>query len=99
MTNMHTEMGRLRTNMGIHPMGLQWHLKQGGVFNTPEAVLVRSDEGLGTVGENFGLYNKRSICTSNNIFIDRLYGYYQIGVVIEEAREEIKCIGVRRMRF
>ena len=33
--------------MGIHPMGLQWHLKQGGVFNTPEAVLVRSDEGLG----------------------------------------------------
>ena len=44
-------MGRLRTNMGIHPMGLQWHLKQGGVFNTPEAVLVRSDEGLGTASD------------------------------------------------
>jgi alpha-galactosidase len=41
------EMGRLRTNMGIHPMGLSWYLKPGGVFNTPEAVLVRSDEGLG----------------------------------------------------
>ena len=47
-------MGRLRTNMGIHPMGLQWHLKQGGVFNTPEAVLVRSDEGLGKEEEGEG---------------------------------------------
>lgn len=25
-----TEMSRLRVNMGIHPMGLQWHLKRGG---------------------------------------------------------------------
>jgi alpha-galactosidase len=41
------EMGRLRVNMGIHPMGLQWYLKPGGVFNTPEAVLVRSNKGLG----------------------------------------------------
>eukprot|EP01039_Chlorochromonas_danica_P002520 gene2520-2760_t len=41
------EMGRLRLNMGIHPMGLQWYLKEGGVFHTPEAVLVRSSEGLG----------------------------------------------------
>jgi hypothetical protein len=24
-----TEMGRLRFNMGIHPMGMQWHLKFG----------------------------------------------------------------------
>ena len=35
-------------------MGLQWHLKQGGVFNTPEAVLVRSDEGLGKEEEGEG---------------------------------------------
>jgi alpha-galactosidase len=24
------ETGRLRFNMGIHPMGLQWSLKKGG---------------------------------------------------------------------
>jgi len=41
------ETGRLRFNLGIHPMGLQWYLKPGGVFSTPEAVLVRSGEGLG----------------------------------------------------
>ena len=41
------EMGRLRFNMGIHPMGLQWDLKPGACFETPEAVLVRSSEGLG----------------------------------------------------
>lgn len=23
------EMGRLRVNLGIHPMGLQWHLRPG----------------------------------------------------------------------
>lgn len=40
------EMGRLRVNMGIHPMGLQWQL-QGQPFRTPEVVLVRSSEGLG----------------------------------------------------
>ena len=62
-------------------------------------VHVRSDEGLGTVGENFGLYNKRNISILNNMSIDRVRGNNQIGVVIEEAREEIKCIGVRRMKF
>lgn len=25
-----SEMSRLRVNMGIHPMGLQWNLKRGG---------------------------------------------------------------------
>ena len=40
-------MGRLRVNMGIHPMGFQWHLAFGESFYTPECVLVRSDEGLG----------------------------------------------------
>jgi alpha-galactosidase len=26
------ETGRLRFNMGIHPMGLQWYLKPGGTL-------------------------------------------------------------------
>lgn len=47
------EMGRLRFNMGIHPMGLQWYLKPGGMFETPEVVLVRSNEGLGGMSRSF----------------------------------------------
>lgn len=42
-----SEMGRLRMNMGIHQMGFQWHLVPGNSFYTPEAVLVRSNRGLG----------------------------------------------------
>ncbi|KAJ1430462.1 hypothetical protein B484DRAFT_418779 [Ochromonadaceae sp. CCMP2298] len=42
-----SEMGRLRCNVGINPMGLQWHLTPGQVFSTPEVVMVRSSEGLG----------------------------------------------------
>ena len=42
-----SELGRLRINMGIHPMGFQWHLAPGECFCTPECVLVRSSEGLG----------------------------------------------------
>ena len=43
----HAELGRLRVNIGMHPMGLQWNLRQGESFSTPEVVLVRSSEGLG----------------------------------------------------
>ncbi|RYH12684.1 hypothetical protein EON65_37575 [archaeon] len=55
------EMGRLRLNMGIHNMGLQWYLKEGGTFTTPEAVFVRSNEGLGGMSR-----------TLHRLFLDRL---------------------------
>lgn len=55
------EMGRLRLNMGIHNMGLQWYLKEGGTFATPEAVFVRSSEGLGGMSR-----------TLHRLFLDRL---------------------------
>lgn len=42
-----SELGRLRVNMGIHPMGFQWHLASNQEFTTPECILVRSAEGLG----------------------------------------------------
>jgi len=58
-----TEMGRLRFNLGLHPMGMQWFLKSqhqaGDVndssnsFSTPEAVLVRSGQGLGGMSRTF----------------------------------------------
>ena len=42
-----SELGRLRVTMGIHPMGFQWHMSSGEEFKTPEALLVRSSDGLG----------------------------------------------------
>lgn len=56
-----SEMGRLRCNIGINPMGLQWHLLPAQTFNTPEVVLTRSSEGLGGLS--------RAI---HRLFLDRL---------------------------
>lgn len=55
------EMGRLRFTMGIHPMGMQWHLKPGEFFATPEVVMVRSSEGTGGMSRTF-----------HRLFLDRL---------------------------
>ena len=46
-------MGRLRFTMGIHPMGMQWHLKAGEFFATPEVVMIRSSEGTGGMSRTF----------------------------------------------
>ncbi|MBR5365574.1 MAG: alpha-galactosidase [Clostridia bacterium] len=42
-----------RVNMGINPDGFLWHLDPGGTFDTPEAVLVFSEEGLGGMSRAF----------------------------------------------
>jgi alpha-galactosidase len=47
------EMGRLRYTMGIHPMGMQWHLNAGEFFATPEVVMVRSSDGIGGMSRTF----------------------------------------------
>ncbi|MDZ5712698.1 alpha-galactosidase [Jeotgalibacillus haloalkalitolerans] len=47
-----------RVNMGIHPFDFNWLLEPGDAFQTPEAVLVYSDEGLGKMSRTFHqLYN------------------------------------------
>jgi alpha-galactosidase len=38
--------GSVRVRSGIHPQGFRWPLAPGEVFETPEAVLAFSDEGL-----------------------------------------------------
>ena len=42
-----SETGRLRINIGIHPMGFAWHLGPGQEFCTPQVLVVRSNKGLG----------------------------------------------------
>lgn len=49
-----------RLLMGIHPTGFDWKLEPNEEFQTPEAVLVYSDEGLNGMSQTFHkLYQKR----------------------------------------
>ena len=49
-----------RVLLGIHPMCFSWKLETGASFQTPEAVMVYSHEGLGKMSRTFHqLYRKR----------------------------------------
>ncbi|MGN1408987.1 MAG: alpha-galactosidase [Eubacteriales bacterium] len=51
-----------RVNIGINPDGFTWHLEPGEEFQTPEAVLVYSNEGLGGMSRTFHrLYNNNLV--------------------------------------
>ncbi len=53
-------MGTLRIMAGIHPEGFCWPLKEGEEFQTPEAVLVYSEEGLNGMSQVYHrLYRTR----------------------------------------
>ena len=53
-------MGTLRVMAGIHPEGFCWCLGKGEQFQTPEAVLVYSDQGLNGMSQVFHkLYRTR----------------------------------------
>lgn len=42
-----------RILMGIHPMGFQWHLEPGESFQTPEAIITFSEDGLNGMSQTF----------------------------------------------
>ena len=49
-----------RVLMGIHPNGFCWHLSAGDSFQTPEAVMVYSDQGLNRMSQTYHeLYRTR----------------------------------------
>lgn len=48
-----TQFGMVRMVLGIHPDCFCWKLEAGETFQTPEAVLVYSDEGLGKMTHIF----------------------------------------------
>ncbi len=49
-----------RVQMGIHPKGFCWEMTCGEVFQTPEVVMVYSDEGLNEMSQTFHkLYRTR----------------------------------------
>lgn len=43
----------VRMSVGLHPDGFEWVLEPGGRFETPEAVLICSDGGLGQMTRTF----------------------------------------------
>ncbi len=45
--------GVTRVSMGINPYGFQWQLKPGASFQTPEAVIVYSEQGLNHMSQTF----------------------------------------------
>ena len=45
--------GTIRAVLGIHPDGFSWRLESGEAFQTPEAVLVCSNTGLGGMSRSF----------------------------------------------
>lgn len=49
-----------RVSMGIHPDTFYWELKQGETFQTPEVVMVYSDQGLNKMSQTYHeLYRNR----------------------------------------
>ena len=54
------QFGRARGAIGLNPDEFSWHLEPGETFQTPEAVLVFSAEGLGGMSRTFhSLYRTR----------------------------------------
>jgi len=52
--------GTARVRMGINPDGFGWTLVPGAAFDTPEAVLVHSERGVGDLSETYHrLYRRR----------------------------------------
>ena len=52
--------GNTRVQLGINPFNFSWLLEQGEEFNTPEAVLVYSDNGLNGMSSIYhNIYGKR----------------------------------------
>jgi len=50
----------LRVNMGINPFGFSWTLEPNAEFQTPEVVMVYSNEGLGGMSRTYhSLYRER----------------------------------------
>ncbi|MCR8967770.1 alpha-galactosidase [Streptococcus zalophi] len=57
-----TPFEQTRISMGIHPDGFEWQLNMGEIFQTPEIVMVYSDNGLNGMSQVFHeLYSKRLV--------------------------------------
>ncbi|TLS51206.1 alpha-galactosidase [Paenibacillus antri] len=63
------QFGTSRVGIGIQPFDFSWKLEPGETFQTPEAVLVRSSEGLGGMSRTYHKLYRTRLC--RGIFRDK----------------------------
>lgn len=56
------QYGMTRVNIGIQPFNFQWLLEPGESFQAPEAVLVRSSQGLGGLSRTYHRLYRTRLC-------------------------------------
>lgn len=56
------QFGSTRVQMGIQPLGFSWELAPGESFQTPEAILVYSAQGLGEMSRRFHKIIRENVC-------------------------------------
>lgn len=56
------QYGSTRVQMGIQPQGFSWELLPGETFQTPEGILVYSDQGLGEMSRRFHRIIRENLC-------------------------------------
>lgn len=61
----------VRMSMGLHPDGFEWVLEPGAKFETPEVVLVYSDQGLGKMTHTFHELYKNHLIRSKYLHSKR----------------------------
>ncbi|MEO3944229.1 alpha-galactosidase [Gorillibacterium sp. CAU 1737] len=56
------QYGMTRAEIGINPFGFEWTLEPGSHFQSPEAVLVRSNEGFGGMSRTYHQLYRTRLC-------------------------------------
>lgn len=56
------QYGSTRVQMGIQPFGFSWELAPGESFQSPEAIMVYSDQGLGEMSRRFHKIIRENVC-------------------------------------
>ncbi len=66
-----TQLGSVRLNMGINPELFSWELAPGENFNTPEAILTYSSNGISALSRNFHRIIRNNVCRGKYKTIER----------------------------
>lgn len=60
-----------RVSIGVNPFDFTWHLEPGATFQTPEAVLVFSDQGLGGMSRLYHRLYRDRLCRGKYRHLER----------------------------
>lgn len=96
------QFGNIRAQLGIHPDTFAWQLNPGEIFDTPEAVLNYSSQGLNGMSQNFHWLYQYHLMPQRFINIERPIllnsweaMYYDVNFEkLEEQSELAKKLGI-----